>query len=88
VGDQDQRGARLAVEREHQFDDRPARLGVEVAGRFVGEQYARIGCERARQRHALLLAARQMLGVMGEPAAKANALQPLGGHRTRIACTG
>ena len=36
------------------------RLRVEVAGRLVADQQRRVGRERARDRHALLLAARQL----------------------------
>ena len=41
-----------------------AGAGVEVAGRLVGEQDRRLGHQRARDRDALLLAARQLVGMM------------------------
>ena len=47
------------------------RRGVEVAGRLVGEQQRRLGHQRARDRDALLLAARELgrrvLRAVGEP---------------------
>ena len=38
------------------------RLGVEVAGRLVGQQQRRVVDERARDRDALLLAAGELVG--------------------------
>jgi hypothetical protein len=58
-----------AQERQHGV----ARLGVEVAGRLVREDHHRTGHQRARDRDALLLAARQL----GWPVAAA-LLQPDG----------
>ena len=66
VGDQHQRGAGFGVEVEQQFDDRLAGVGVEVAGRLVGEQQRRPRHERARQCHALLFAAGQLARVVAE----------------------
>ena len=36
---------------------------VEVAGRLVGDEDERVVHERARERHALLLAAGELLGI-------------------------
>ena len=44
---------------------------VEVAGRLVGEHDRRPPDERARDRHALALAARQLLGAVVEPVRRA-----------------
>jgi hypothetical protein len=54
---------RLAVARDRlaqQLEDLAARLRVEVAGRLVGEDDRRLRHERARDRDALLLAAREL----------------------------
>ena len=45
---------KLAEEIHHRF----AVLGIEIAGRFVGEQNRRIASDSPRYRHALLLTAR------------------------------
>ena len=47
-----------ALEERHDLD---AGLRVEVAGRLVGEQDRRVVDERARDRHALTLAAGQLV---------------------------
>ena len=61
VRDEDDRVAGLVepLEQRHDFD---AGLRVEVAGRLVGEQDRRVVDERARDRDALALAARQLVG--------------------------
>ena len=53
-------------QREHLFGV----LAVEVAGRLVGEHEQRIVHERARDRHALLLAARELAGAVVEAVAE------------------
>jgi acyl-CoA thioesterase-1 len=75
VGDEHQRGAGFGVEVEQQFDDRLAGMGVEVAGRLVGEQQRWPGHERPRQCHALLLAAGQLPRIVAEPFPQADFLQ-------------
>jgi hypothetical protein len=62
VGHQHQGGAALAVQFEHQLDDRFAGGRIEAAGGFVGKQQRRLGDEGACQRHALLLAPERYLG--------------------------
>ena len=59
VGDQHHGGALLAGEVEHQLDHHGAGLLVEIAGRLVGEQQARLGDHGAGQADALLFAAGQ-----------------------------
>ena len=54
----------LRGEIREQVDDLPARRRVEVAGRLVGEHDARLDRQRACDRDALLLAARQVRGQM------------------------
>ena len=44
--------------------DLDAGAAVEIAGRFVGQQHLRLVDERARNRHALLLAAGKLAGMM------------------------
>ena len=38
--------------------------GIEIAGRFIGQQNSRLVHDGARDRHALLLAARKRAGLM------------------------
>ncbi len=51
--------------------------GVQRGERLVHEQDGRVGCQRARQPHALLHAAREFVGVAGAPGAQAHLLQGL-----------
>ena len=70
VGDQDDRAA-LGVQLLEQAEHVGGRARVEVAGGLVGEDHRRFGHERAGDRDALLLAARQLtgpvVGPVGEP---------------------
>ena len=54
-----------------QLDHLGAGLRVELTGRLVGEQSARLVRQRARDRHALLLAARQLRRPMRRAARRA-----------------
>ena len=76
VGGDDHRrpGAVHAVQQLHDPD---RGLGVEVAGRLVRQQQRRVVDERARQRHALLLAAGQLVGVAVELRRQADQPQDL-----------
>ena len=71
MGDEDQRGAVLAVQREQQVGDFIPGVTVEVAGGFIGEQQLRAAVKRARQRDPLLLAAgklhRQVMQAFTQP---------------------
>src|SRR5262245_4056311 len=59
-GDEDSRAARIHLTKHvHDFE---RQIRIEVAGRLVGEDELRIVDERARDRHALLLATRELLG--------------------------
>ena len=60
VGRDDDRRAALRREAREEVDHVGAGLRVEVAGRLVGEDHARLDDERARDRDALLLAAREL----------------------------
>jgi len=53
----DEDGPPVPRGRAQQRQDDRARLGVEIAGRLVGEDQRRVVDERARDREALLLAA-------------------------------
>ena len=56
-----------------------AGVGVEVAGRFVGEQNRRVNRERAGDGDALALAARQFFWQVRHPVAELDQRQQLGG---------
>ena len=61
---QEQRGAAFGVQGEEQIGDARAGGAVEIAGGLVGEQDLRPRRQGAGQRHALLLAARQLAGIV------------------------
>jgi len=88
VGHQDQRSAGIGVEAKEEIDDASAGLGVEIAGRLVGEDDGRVGSEGPRDRHPLLLAtrelARRVAGTLGE----ANAFEPGAGLGTGVLASG
>ncbi len=64
VGDEDERRASRAVDLQQQVDDVAAGRAVEIAGRFVRQQDRRVVGERAGDRDALLLAARELRRVV------------------------
>jgi hypothetical protein len=66
VGDQDDR-ATLGVELVEEFHHLGAGFAVEIAGRLVGEDQARVADQGARDRYPLALAARELLRAMFEP---------------------
>ncbi len=74
VGDQHQRGA-VGGQLVQQLDHLGAGLGVEVAGRLVGEDDQRPLGQRAGDRHALALAAGQLRWPVGEPVAEPDSLE-------------
>ena len=71
MGDDQQCGPGFGAAGEDQIDDRRASGGVEIAGGFIGKQQRGAGGEGAGDGHALLLAARELRGVMVEAVAKA-----------------
>ena len=77
VGD-DEHGRAGAVDPVEQLHDPDRRLGVEVAGRLVGEQKRRVVDERAGDRDALLLAARELVGVVVDLRLQADQPEDLG----------
>ena len=66
---------RVAVDVEQQLDDLMPGRAVEVAGRLVGEQDRRIVGERAGDRDALLLAARELRRVVMAAIGEADLVQ-------------
>ena len=75
MGDDQQARAGRAGALEQQVDDPGAGRAVEVAGRLVGQQQARARRGGAGDRHALLLAARQLRRIMVQAMAKPDRLQ-------------
>ena len=65
-----------------------AGLGVEIAGRLVGEDQRRARRRGAGDGDALLLAARKLRGVMGEPVAEADRFKLGRGARPGVAFAG
>ena len=72
MGDQNHGSPALAGQVEHQLDDQLARLLVEIARRFIGEQQRRVGDHRAGKPDALLLATGHRGRVVVEPLAQAD----------------
>ena len=72
---QDQRGVALFMAGEQQFDDLLAGALVEISGGLVGDENRGIGRQRARQRHALLLAAGKLRGIMRKPVGQSDLRQ-------------
>ena len=64
---------RSLVAGEQQIDDLGAGRLVEIAGRLVGDEDRRLGRQRARERHALLLAAGQLRRIVVQPLASPTA---------------
>ena len=60
VGDDHQGRAALLLQREQKIDDLLAGRAVEIAGRFIGDHDRRMRRDGARDRHALLFAAREL----------------------------
>ena len=63
----DHRDAAFAVHAEERMQEILRRNRIELGGRFVQKQYARLQNERRRQVEQLLLAARQACGLLPEP---------------------
>ena len=75
VGDGDKGASILPGETKEEIDDRGTSGRVEVAGRFVGKEDARIVDERSCDGDALLLAAAQLRGKVIEPSRKTDPVQ-------------
>ena len=65
----------LSVQLPHQGDDLVGVLAVEVAGRLVGPDDRGVVDERTGDRHALALAARELVGHVLGPVAQAHELE-------------
>src|SRR6476661_319339 len=73
--DHDDGLAVVAIEHLQQLQDLLGRVPVEVAGRLVADEEGRVGHDRARDRHALLLAAGQFVGLVRAAIGQADQLQ-------------
>ena len=80
----DQHGRAGAVDPVQQLHDPDRGLGIEVAGRLVGEQQRRVVDERARHRDALLLAAGELVGVVVQLRRQAREAQDVGHLRADL----
>ena len=76
-----ERAAERPVERDEQLDDLLARGGVQVAGRLVGQEQARLAADGARDGHALLLASRELDRVVIHTVAQADFLEQIASAR-------
>src|SRR5512139_3435460 len=76
VGRHDDSGARR-VDLPEQRHDLKGQIGVQIAGRLIGQHDHRIVDQRPRDRHPLLLAARQFGGKRVEPVLQADPLEHL-----------
>ena len=63
------------VQPDQDLHDLGAVLGIEIAGRFVGEDQVRLMDDRARDRDALLLTARELPGQVIAAVADVHALE-------------
>ncbi len=90
VRDHHDRVALGAVELAEQVEDLGARARVEVAGGLVGEHELGLEQERAGDRDALLLAARELRGQVVAPRPEPDALEQLdrAGPRRVVAAAG
>ncbi len=79
VRDEDDGDAALAIELLEDVHDLDARARIEVSGRLVGEDDRRLVDERARDRDALLLTARQLVRKVVKALAEADDLERLHG---------
>ena len=84
VRDHDDGLAVALVELLQQRHDLARRAAVEIAGRLVGEQQVRLVRQRARDRDALLLAARELPRPMVLAAAEAHRLEQRRGARLAL----
>src|SRR3989442_1551512 len=64
--------APLAVQLAKQLHDFDARFAIKVAGRLIGKEDRRVRDQRAGDRNALLLAARELVGEVARPLQEAD----------------
>ena len=77
VSNQNERGAFLLIQADQQFQHVPPVFGIEIARRFIREQYRGFHHECSRERDALLLASGELGGIMISPVHQTNALQQM-----------
>jgi hypothetical protein len=78
VGDDDEAGADLGVQLQHQFVDALRGVPIEVAGRLVRQHAVRARHQRPRDGRALALAAGEFAGLVPQPVPQPDPLQHLG----------
>jgi hypothetical protein len=78
VGDQDDRHSGGAQDARDVVAHGAAQERVDVAPRLVEQDHGRLGRERAGQRHALLLAARELVRMAALEAAEPDQVEDLG----------
>ena len=69
---QKQRCSRAGAQRENQIDNGRSRRAIKIAGGFIGKKNFRLMDDGARQRHALLFAARKLPRIVMSAGAKTN----------------
>jgi len=84
VGDEHHTSSALMSDRAQQLDDFPASRAIEVPGRLVREDQARLPSERASNGDALALASRELLGCAIEAVAKTDPLEPRNGESSSL----
>jgi acyl-CoA thioesterase-1 len=88
MGDDHQSGVGCLLAREQQVDNRGARHRVEVAGRFIGEDDRRARRDGAGDGDTLLLAARQLRGIMVDAVRQADGAELVPGQGEGIGMAG
>ena len=88
MGDENQRSAAFGLLGEEKIGDLAAGVAVEIAGGFVGDDQRRIGSQRPGDRHALLLAARQLSREMRQAFAEPHGLELGSGALEGVAAAG
>src|SRR5664280_1629376 len=76
----DDNGGALVMQFQQQLHDLFPGMAVQVAGGFVGDDHDRIGDQGARNRHALLLAARKLLGLVVHAVSQPDLLEHIFGQ--------
>ena len=88
VGDEDRRRARVAQHPAHVVAHRRAQARVERGERLVQQHERRVDGERPGERDALLLAARELVGIAPRQAGEPDHLEQLGDALARVARVG
>ena len=88
MGDQEEGCARAGLVFEQAIDHQATGRRVEVTRRLVGQQQLWPGDEGAGDRHALLLAAGQLPGIMSQALVEADCRGPVDRNLERIAAAG